>query len=63
VVVVKVEFDSVESAWARTSGASFVTDSNGVILVTSRPDWRFHTIGGVDPAVLAAARRTLQFGA
>jgi two-component system C4-dicarboxylate transport sensor histidine kinase DctB len=62
VVVVKVEFDSVESAWSRTSGASFVTDANGVILVTSLPDWRFHTIGGVDPAVLAAARRTLQYG-
>ncbi|WP_213980449.1 ATP-binding protein [Sphingomonas sp. dw_22] len=62
VVVVKVEFDSVESAWGRASGASFVTDANGVILVTSLPDWRFHTIGGVDPAVIAAARRTLQYG-
>lgn len=63
VVVVKVEFDQVESAWARTSGATFVTDANGVILVTSLPDWRFHTIGAVDPAVIEAARHTLQFGA
>jgi two-component system C4-dicarboxylate transport sensor histidine kinase DctB len=62
VVVVKVEFDAVESAWARTSGATFVADSNGVILVTSRPEWRFHTIGAVDPKVLEAAQHTLQFG-
>ena len=62
IVVVKVEFDTVESAWTRTSGASFATDANGVILVTSRPEWRFHTTGGVDPQVLAAARRARQFG-
>ena len=62
VVVVKVEFDAVESAWARTAGATFATDANGVILVTSRPEWRFHTIGAVDPKVLEAAQHTLQFG-
>jgi two-component system C4-dicarboxylate transport sensor histidine kinase DctB len=63
VVVVKVEFDTVEDAWARTAGTSFVTDANGVILVTSVPDWRFQTIGAVRPAAIAAARRALQFGA
>lgn len=62
VVVVKVEFDAVESAWSRTSGATFVTDANGVILVTSLPEWRFHTIGVVDPKVIEAAQHTLQFG-
>ena len=35
VVVVKVEFDAVEQAWARSSGASFVVDPHGVILITS----------------------------
>ncbi|MES2339071.1 MAG: ATP-binding protein [Pseudomonadota bacterium] len=62
VVVVKVEFDAVEAAWARTSGASFVVDRHGVILITSRPGWRFRSLGAVDPAVVADARRTLQFG-
>ncbi len=63
VVVVKVEFDAVEAAWARTSGASFVVDRNRVILITSRPEWRFRSLGPIDPSVLAAARQTLQFGA
>lgn len=62
VVVVKVEFDTVERAWARASGASFVADADGVILVTSRPEWRFQALGDVSPAVAAIARRTLQFG-
>ncbi|WP_326524031.1 sensor histidine kinase [Sphingomonas sp.] len=62
VVVVKVEFDTLESAWARIGGISVVVDRHGVILITSRPAWRFRSIGPVSPAVLADARRTLQFG-
>ncbi|MFD1787167.1 ATP-binding protein [Sphingomonas floccifaciens] len=63
VVVVKVEFEAVEAAWARASGASFVVGPQNVVLITSRSDWRFRSIGPVAPAVAAAARRTLQFGA
>lgn len=62
-VVVKVEFDRVEQAWARAGGISFVTDAHGVILITSRADWRFRTTHRLDAATLADARRTLQFGA
>ncbi|KQN26335.1 hypothetical protein ASE86_09430 [Sphingomonas sp. Leaf33] len=62
VVVVKVEFGAVEAAWARSSGASFVVGPQNVLLITSRADWRFRSIGPVAPAVAAAARRTLQFG-
>lgn len=62
VVVVKVEFDTVEAAWARSSGASFVVGAQNVVLITSRADWRFRSIGPVAPATAEAARRTLQFG-
>jgi two-component system, NtrC family, C4-dicarboxylate transport sensor histidine kinase DctB len=62
VVVVKVEFDAVEAAWARTAGASFATDANGIILVTSVPEWRFRSVGAVRPAIVTAARRGQQFG-
>ena len=63
VVVVKVEFDRLEQSWARGGGTSFVTDAHGVILITSRPDWRFHTTHKLAPAMIAHARETLQFGA
>lgn len=62
VVVVKVEFDDVEAAWARAPGFTLVTDSHGVILVTSISGWRFMATQALDRATLADARRTLQFG-
>ena len=37
VIVVKVEFDRLEAAWARQPGPTFVTDRHGVIIITSRP--------------------------
>jgi two-component system C4-dicarboxylate transport sensor histidine kinase DctB len=61
-VVVKVEFDRLEAIWARTAGASFVTDAHGVILITSVPGWRFRATHPLDAATLAQARTTLQFG-
>ena len=62
VVVVKVEFDGVEAAWARSPGMSFVVDAHNVVVVTGVPDWRFRAIAPIDAATLADLRRTLQFG-
>ena len=42
VVVVKVEFDAMEAAWARTRQVTFVTDAGGTVLLTSNPGLRFH---------------------
>ena len=44
VVVVKVEFDDLEAEWRRTGEPAYVADRNGVILITSVPDWRFRTV-------------------
>jgi two-component system C4-dicarboxylate transport sensor histidine kinase DctB len=41
VVVVKVEFDALEADWRSSGEPAFVTDSRGVVLVTSVPEWRF----------------------
>lgn len=61
-IVVKVEFDRVEAIWARASGPSFVTDAQGVILITAVPGWRFRATRPLDAATLARVRQTLQFG-
>jgi len=42
VVVVKVEFDAMETAWAHSGQATFVTNASGDILLTSNPRLRFH---------------------
>ncbi len=52
VIVVKIRFDRLEREWEATLGTAFVASEQGVILITSRPDWRFETIGR-----LAAAER------
>ncbi len=41
VVVVKVEFDAMEQAWAHAGQTTFVTDAGGNILLTSQPALRF----------------------
>lgn len=62
IIVVKVEFDRVEQLWTRASGPSFVADGQGVILITSVPEWRFRATRPLDAATLARVRQTLQFG-
>lgn len=41
VVVVKLEFDTVESDWARLKDTAFVTDSRHQVIVTAQDVWRF----------------------
>jgi len=62
VIVVKVEFDRLESEWARQPLTTFVTDDHGVVIITSRPDWRFRTLAPIDERTRAAIRAALQFG-
>lgn len=45
VTVIKLEFDRIERAWARSGGISFVIDAQAQVVVTSRPSWRFSTMG------------------
>lgn len=42
VLVVKVDLDYTERLWGQTPEQLLVTDSNGVVILTSNPDWRFH---------------------
>lgn len=44
VVVVKVEFGALEQEWRASGEPAYVVDDNGVVLITSVPDWRFRTI-------------------
>jgi two-component system C4-dicarboxylate transport sensor histidine kinase DctB len=62
VIVVKVEFDELEKSWARSPGATVVTDRNGIILITSVAEWRFRPTRPLAPAIIDDARRSLQFG-
>ncbi|AXO63493.1 sensor histidine kinase [Pseudomonas sp. phDV1] len=47
-LVVKVDLDHTETLWGNTPERLLVTDTNGVVILTSRPDWRFHASRPLD---------------
>lgn len=59
VVVVKLEFDRVEAQWRAATGVTFVTDRDGVIVVTSRPAWRFARTSALTPTQARTARERI----
>lgn len=49
VIVAKVEFDALERDWAASGEPTYVTDEDGVVLITTVPDWRFHPTRPLTP--------------
>ncbi|MGB3349678.1 MAG: ATP-binding protein [Brucella anthropi] len=62
VIVVKLEFDRLESDWNNAGRPTFVTDERNIVLITSLPSWRFMTIGSIDQEQIQSIRDSLQFG-
>lgn len=62
VIVVKVEFGGVEATWQALGGITFVSDRQGVVLISTIEDWRFRAEHPLDGEAAAEIRRTLQFG-
>lgn len=62
VLVVKIRFDRLENEWARSIGEAFVTDADGIIIVTSDPKLRFSTIAPVSPDRRSELRAKQAFG-
>ena len=49
VIVAKVEFDALEADWRKSGEPTWVADRNGVVLITTVPEWRFHTTKPLSP--------------
>lgn len=43
-VVIKINIDSVEKNWGHKEEIFLVTDPDGVIFLTTKPQWRFHSL-------------------
>lgn len=63
VVVVKVEFGKIARAWIQDRMATFVTDPDGIILISSDPRLQFKTTRPLSPETRAMLARKRQFGA
>lgn len=62
VVVVKIEFDGIEHAWRGQSGSTFLADENGIILITSRGEWRFKSTRALDTGIVRALHQKQLYG-
>ncbi|MFT4252544.1 MAG: ATP-binding protein [Caulobacter sp.] len=62
VVVVKLEFDGVEAAWRAIGEPAFVVDRQGLVLITSQPEWRFLARTPLPQAQRDALRAQGQYG-
>lgn len=62
VIVVKVEFDQLEAEWAQSGAAIYVTDPDGIVLISSEPSWRFMTQKPLAPEVIKTFQASQQFG-
>ncbi|NBB96716.1 MAG: GHKL domain-containing protein [Alphaproteobacteria bacterium] len=61
VVVIKIDLDQIERAWAYDDLRIIVTDTEGIVFLSYRPDWLFHTFGALDPELLARTRETRRY--
>ncbi len=62
VIVSKVEFDNLEAEWRKAGVTVFATNANGVILITSRGEWRFKTVQPLSKATQNKMLRDLDYG-
>ena len=61
VAVVKVGLQQLEKSWATAEAPVLVADENGVVILSSVPDWKFTTLRPLDAATRSAFDHTQQY--
>ncbi|MEQ8375565.1 MAG: ATP-binding protein [Roseibium aggregatum] len=61
VAVVKVDMGPLEEAWAEGGETVFASDANGVIFLSSQPDWRYRTLTALPQEVRQMIEATRQY--
>lgn len=61
VVAVKVDLDDIDQRWDGSADQIAVTDDNGIIFLSSNPDWKYRTTTPLAPDVLNKLRDTRQY--
>lgn len=63
VIAVKVSLGGLQSAWRAGGETVLVSNRDGVVLLSSNPDWLYRTISAIEPARRVELERQRQFGA
>ena len=61
VAVAKVDMGPLEEAWAEGGETVFASDANGVIFLSSQPDWRYRTLTALPQDVRQMIEATRQY--
>ncbi|WP_233440407.1 sensor histidine kinase [Modicisalibacter coralii] len=61
VLAIKVSLESLQADWREAGEKVLLTDANGVVILSSRPEWRFRRLGRLDAAALGEVRAQRQF--
>ena len=61
VAVVKVDLDPLQQDWRDGGETVFVSDSNGVVFLSSRADWKYRTLGPLTPETVERIRQGRQY--
>ena len=61
VMVLKVDVDDLETAWASEDLRIIVTDPEDIVFLSNRPDWLFHAFGALTPERLARTQETRRY--
>lgn len=62
VMVVKTHLETLVQRWARGNENVLVTDENGIVIITSRPEWRFRDLIGISPEDRPALMLSRKYG-
>jgi two-component system, NtrC family, C4-dicarboxylate transport sensor histidine kinase DctB len=62
VLVAKVEFAPMQQQWRELGNPTFVADENGVILISSVPQWQGLTVTPLEAGLRERLRESRQFG-
>ena len=62
VATVKVNLEEAEAAWKKLPGNVLLVDERGVVILSSREDWKFRPLAPLAPQVLADIASTRPYG-
>jgi two-component system C4-dicarboxylate transport sensor histidine kinase DctB len=61
VIAVKISLAELERNWASSEDPILLADRHGVIFLSNRPAWRYHSLGQLPPAAMAELASTQQY--
>ena len=62
VMALKVDLSPLAEAWAEANERVFVTNADGVVVLSSRPQWLYRALASIEPERLDAIIAQRQFG-